>query len=270
MVNSESELDVPYVLKGKIGRGAFGSVYRAVVQNGVATVAQPRSVVAVKIIDFDDTGDDVNVITREITMLSQLNSPYITRYLSSHIYDSELWIAMEYCSGGSCAALLKHGVFKEPEISFVMNQVLCGLSYLHSERIIHRDIKGANILVSGDGQVKLADFGVSGKITCTISKLNSFVGSPYWMAPEVINNCSYNTTVDIWSLGITAIELAKGTPPLSDLDPMNALLKIICNPPPALTPRADFSKKFHGFLSLCLSKNPENRPSATTLLKHRF
>lgn len=178
---------------------------------------------------------------------------------------------MEYCGGGSCADLLKCHKFLSEEIAaLIIRDSLRGLQYLHSEKKIHRDIKSANILLTEDGQVKLADFGVSGQITATKAKRDTFVGTPYWMAPEIITRRhGYTEKVDIWSLGITAIELVTGSPPHSDSDPMEILFKIPKMPSPTLSEK-DFSSDLVDFIKICLVKKPHGRPTATVLLKHRF
>ncbi|KNC74902.1 STE/STE20/YSK protein kinase, partial [Sphaeroforma arctica JP610] len=166
---------------------------------------------------------------------------------------------------------LKAGVMQEQHIATFIRATLSGLLYLHSNNKIHRDIKSSNILVGADGNVKLADFGVSARIGDTMSKRNTFVGTPYWMAPEVIRQSGYNCSADIWSLGITAMELAEGHPPRSNIHPMKVLFQIPRDPPPELDEtKCKYSRDFKDFINQCLKKDPEERPSAKDLLRHRF
>jgi len=199
-------------------------------------------------------------------------SPYIISYYGSYFKDSELWIVMEYCGGGSLSDVMRvlEKTLNEEQISTVVRDALKGLQYLHSVRKIHRDIKAGNILLNNKGEGKLADFGVSGQLSDTMAKRNTVIGTPFWMAPEVIQEVGYNEKADLWSLGITCLELAEGKPPYSNIHPMRAIFMIPSRPPPKLTEPEKWSKEFNEFVASCLIKDPDHRPTAEELLKHTF
>ncbi|XP_037097087.1 mitogen-activated protein kinase kinase kinase kinase 5 isoform X6 [Syngnathus acus] len=252
----------------RVGSGTYGDVYKARnIQTGELT--------AVKIIKLE-AGDDFSIIQQEIFMVKECMHHNIVAYFGSYLCREKLWICMEYCGGGSLQDIYHvTGPLSEVQIAYVCRETLQGLGYLHTKGKMHRDIKGANILLTNDGDVKLADFGVAAKITATIAKRKSFIGTPYWMAPEVAaveKNGGYNQLCDIWAVGITSIELAELQPPMFDLHPMRALFLMSKSSfqPPKLKDKNKWSAAFHNFVKVSLTKNPKKRPTADKLLSHVY
>uniref|UniRef100_A0A8C2L113 Mitogen-activated protein kinase kinase kinase kinase n=1 Tax=Cyprinus carpio TaxID=7962 RepID=A0A8C2L113_CYPCA len=252
----------------RVGSGTYGDVYKA---RNIST----GELAAVKIIKLEP-GDDFSIIQQEIFMVKECTHHNIVAYFGSYLCREKLWICMEYCGGGSLQDIYHvTGPLSELQISYVCRETLQGLAYLHSKGKMHRDIKGANILLTDNGDVKLADFGVAAKITATMAKRKSFIGTPYWMAPEVAaveKNGGYNHLCDIWAVGITSIELAELQPPMFDLHPMRALFLMSKSnfQPPKLKDKTKWSTAFHNFVKISLTKNPKKRPTAEKLLSHLF
>ncbi|WFD30336.1 non-specific serine/threonine protein kinase [Malassezia sp. CBS 17886] len=251
----------PSRVSRRTGTSLSREVYR-----GVDTAT--GQVVAIKIIQLELSSEELVAVQKEIHMLSQLRSSHITAYHGSYLRGTELWIIMEYCAGGSCADMIDANMLREEAIAVILREVLRALVYLHGEHKLHRDIKAANVLVKKDGSVKLADFGVAGQLSAASRKDNAFMGTPYWMSPEVVKQSGYDTKADIWSVGIMAIELGEGDPPYANLHPMKVLHLIPRNAPPQLA--ETFSPLFRDFVSRCLTRDPQQRPTAAALLKHRF
>ncbi|KAJ8920015.1 hypothetical protein NQ315_006546 [Exocentrus adspersus] len=257
-----------YELIQRIGSGTYGDVYKA---KRLST----NDLAAIKVIKLEP-GDDFGIIQQEILMMKDCRHPNIIAYYGSYLRRDKLWICMEYCGGGSLQDIYHiTGPLAENQIAYVCRETLLGLQYLHGMGKMHRDIKGANILLTENGDVKLADFGVSAQITATINKRKSFIGTPYWMAPEVAaveRKGGYNQLCDIWATGITAIELAELQPPMFDLHPMRALFLMSKSgfKPPTLKDKEKWSPTFHNFVKVSLTKNPKKRPTAEKLLQHAF
>ncbi|XP_044292118.1 mitogen-activated protein kinase kinase kinase kinase 5 isoform X2 [Varanus komodoensis] len=257
-----------YELVQRVGSGTYGDVYKA---RNVHT----GELAAVKIIKLEP-GDEFSLIQQEIYMVKECKHCNIVAYFGSYLSREKLWICMEYCGGGSLQDIYHvTGPLSELQIAYVCRETLQGLAYLHMKGKMHRDIKGANILLTDHGDIKLADFGVAAKITATIAKRKSFIGTPYWMAPEVAaveKNGGYNQLCDIWAVGITAIELGELQPPMFELHPMRALFLMSKSnfQPPKLKEKTKWSSTFHNFVKVALTKNPKKRPTAERLLTHSF
>eukprot|EP00054_Salpingoeca_dolichothecata_P025619 m.180385 g.180385 ORF g.180385 m.180385 type:complete len:469 (-) comp25418_c0_seq3:995-2401(-) len=253
-----------FQLLEKLGEGSYGSVHKGLHK---AT----GQIIAIKQVPVDDS--ELQEIIKEISIMQQCDSPNVVRYYGSYFKSSDLWIVMEFCAAGSVADImrLRKQTMKEQEIATILKYTLKGLEHIHSRRKIHRDIKAGNILLNEKGEAKLADFGVAGQLSDTMAKRNTVIGTPFWMAPEVIQEIGYDTVADIWSLGITTIEMAEGKPPYADIHPMRAIFMIPTNPSPVLREKnPDWSNDIKEFVAQCLQRDPEKRPSATALLHHPF
>ncbi|CAA7393411.1 unnamed protein product [Spirodela intermedia] len=254
-----------YDLLHELGKGSYGAVYKA---RDIKT----SELVAIKVISLSEGEEGYEEIRGEIEMLQQCSHPNVVRYFGSYQGEEYLWIVMEYCGGGSVADLMN--ITEEPldegQIAYICREALKGLSYLHSIFKVHRDIKGGNILLTDQGEVKLGDFGVAAQLTRTMSKRNTLIGTPHWMAPEVIQESRYDGKVDVWALGVSAIEMAEGFPPRSNVHPMRVLFMISSEPAPMLEDKEKWSLLFHDFVAKCLTKDPRLRPTAVEMLKHKF
>ncbi|XP_074477307.1 TRAF2 and NCK interacting kinase b isoform X24 [Sebastes fasciatus] len=258
-----------------VGNGTYGQVYKG-------RHVKTGQLAAIKVMDV--TGDEEEEIKAEINMLKKYSHHRnIATYYGAFVkknppgMDDQLWLVMEFCGAGSITDLIKNtkgNTLKEEWIAYVCREILRGLTHLHQHKVIHRDIKGQNVLLTENAEVKLVDFGVSAQLDRTVGRRNTFIGTPYWMAPEVIAcdenpDATYDFKSDLWSLGITAIEMAEGAPPLCDMHPMRALFLIPRNPAPRLKSKK-WSKKFQSFIDSCLVKSHSQRPSTEQLLKHPF
>jgi len=252
-----------FEIEEKLGEGSFGVVYRARHKDSGYPLA-------IKDFDVYDV-EEADPIAKEIEILKKCNHPHVVSYFGSCSPPSKLWILMDYCGLGSLNDVMNSldRPFKEKEIALICQQSLVGLIYLHSKQIIHRDVKAANILLTDNGRIKIADFGVSQQILSTFSK-GSIAGTPYWMAPEILKQEKYSNKVDVWSLGITAIEIAEGSPPLIDINPVRAMYMVPRRPPPTLKEPKKWSKEFNSFIETCLVKEIDKRPTPVELLEHPF
>ncbi|KAG9456072.1 hypothetical protein H6P81_000580 [Aristolochia fimbriata] len=261
-----------YELFEEIGQGVSASVYRA-------RCVPLNEIVAIKILDFERNNSDLGNISREAQTMILVDHPNVLRAHCSFVQDHNLWVIMPFMAGGSCLHILKAAYpdgFEEVVIATILREVLKGLEYLHHHGHIHRDVKAGNILIDARGAIKLGDFGVSACLFDSGDRQrsrNTFVGTPCWMAPEVMEQLhGYDFKADIWSFGITALELAHGHAPFSKYPPMKVLLMTLQNAPPGLDYERDrkFSKSFKQMIAMCLVKDPSKRPTAQKLLKHSF
>ncbi|XP_051882890.1 STE20-like serine/threonine-protein kinase isoform X2 [Pristis pectinata] len=264
-VNPEEMWDIV----GELGDGAFGKVYKA--QNKQTGVLAAAKVIETK------SEEELEDYIVEIDILASCDHHHIVKLLDAFYYENKLWILIEFCAGGAVDAVMLEleRPLTEPQIRVICKHTLEALNYLHDNKVIHRDLKAGNILLTMEGDVKLADFGVSAKNSRTLQRRDSFIGTPYWMAPEVVmcetsKDKPYDYKADIWSLGVTLIEMAQMEPPHHELNPMRVLLKIAKADPPTLAQPSRWSPEFNDFLKKAVEKNVEQRWSCQQLLQHPF
>ena len=259
-IDPETEFDLIEL----VGQGNYGRVYKAIHK-------KTGKIYSAKIAYIEKV-NEVESFKKEINILSQCNNQYIVHYYGSYIKGHQIWIILEFCDGGSLYELIKilPRNLNEEEIASLIYMILKGLLFLHENKKIHRDVKSENILLTHEGIAKLADFGVSTQLMHSFSKKITKIGTPFYMSPEVIMQNKYDYKCDIWSLGITSIEMAEGEPPFSKVKGYWVLKKIITHPPKGLKNKEKWSKEFNDFVEKCLIYEPEKRPSAKELLEHPF
>ena len=246
----------------RIGKGSFGEVYKGIDNH-------TKEVVAIKIIDLEEAEDEIEDIQQEITVLSQCDSPYITRYFGSYLKSTKLWIIMEYLGGGSALDLLKPGPLEETYIATILREILKGLDYLHSERKIHRDIKAANVLLSEQGDVKLADFGLAIEVQGDQQAWFGFAGTPGYLSPEVLRKDPYGKPVDMWACGVILYILLVGYPPFWDEDQHRLYQQIKAGAYDFPSPEWDtVTPEAKDLINKMLTINPAKRITASEALKH--
>ncbi|XP_050715304.1 serine/threonine-protein kinase PAK 2-like [Eriocheir sinensis] len=251
-----------YKKKNKIGQGASGEVFTA--EN-----LQTGEVVAIKVMTLSRQVRP-ELIASEIIVMKENKHPNIVNYVDSYLVGEQLWVVMEYLEGGSLTTVAMETVMEECSIAALCREVLQALEFLHLANIIHRDIKSDNVLLGMHGEVKITDFGFCAQLSPERSKRTTMVGTPYWMAPEVVQRQNYGPKVDVWSLGIMALEMLDGEPPYMTEDPVRALYLITSNGKPVIKKRSQLSPGFADFLDQCLEVSEDKRPSASRLLQHPF
>ncbi|CAG0883888.1 unnamed protein product [Cyprideis torosa] len=268
-IRHDTDPDDFWEIIGELGDGAFGKVHKA-------QHRETSDLAAAKICKLE-AEEDLEDFLVEIEILRACHHPNVLSLIEAYFHEGKLWMLLDYCDGGAVDSIMVDldKPLTEPQIGYVAKRMMAGLGYLHSQRVIHRDLKAGNVLLTTQGGVKLADFGVSARNRYTLQKRNTFIGSPYWMAPEVVmcetsRDCPYDYRADVWSFGITMIEMAQVEPPNHELSPLRVLLKIQKGQPPTLDAPRRFSKQFNAFISRCLVKNPAERPLVASLITHPF
>lgn len=246
----------------KIGEGSSGEVFKG-------TLKSTNEIHAIKIISLSGQ-EKLSNIKNEIMMMKLCRHPNVVEHKGTYMKDDQLWVSMEYMDGGALTEVISICQISEPQIACICKEILQAILAIHKGERIHRDIKSDNVLITISGEIKLADFGYCAQLTDTVDKRNSVVGTPYWMAPELIKGMDYGTAVDIWSLGIAAIEMAEGDPPYLDFPPLRALFLIATHGSPSLKEPEKWSDTFKNFLGCCLELDPAKRATAGELLDHPF
>jgi len=259
---SKQDPEELFDLMSCLGEGTYGTVWRG--KN-----KKTGELVAVKVIEIED---DASSIKKEAEIQKGLDSTYVVKCFGAYEKDKNIWIVMELCEPGSVSdvMVMTKTTLNEEQIRNVAGAVVLGLDYIHDKKLIHRDIKSGNVLITMKGEVKVADFGVSAQLSSIHSKRDTMIGAPFWIAPEVIKEEPYSFKADVWSLGISIIEMAEGKPPNSDIHPMRALFMIPSKPSPTLKEPSKWSAEMNDFIAQCLKKDPAERKSSKQLRDHPF